>query len=67
MRKIKKDRQSLTPIEMMGLIKYLGYPLSLYQTLKKSLGREPNLEELNNALLKNREKKSLLKIRIKKW
>jgi len=58
MKKNEKGKQSLTPTETIGLIKYLGYPPSLYQSLKNSLGREPNLEELSDALLKDREKRS---------
>jgi len=50
MKKIAKRKPILSSGEVKALLKYLGYPVSLYYSLKKSLGRKPDLEDLGKSL-----------------
>jgi len=50
MKRIAKRKPILSFEEVKALLKYLGYPVSLYYSLKKPLGRKPDLEDLGKSL-----------------
>jgi len=50
MKKTPKRKPILSSREVKALLKYLGYSVSFYNSIKKSLGREPDLEDLGEAL-----------------